>query len=205
VPPTLTPTSDAPSSDAPTTSLDPSSPPTTATIGNAANVNEVDRTGDEPNPGQRFPDRPDIRPKDQERLVGLTNDPARLSGFSAWIVSGSVEAAGPDQVVGPFIKITFRLINRDDRPQDVDDAQWELLRPDGLSVPTAYATPTIVNTAKLAGNGELFAEVWFTAPTSGRYWLAFRPDEGSPRGVWGLDVTLPSAVATTVAPAAGLG
>jgi hypothetical protein len=188
---------------APTASLpagDPNATPTTAAIGTAANVAEVDRVGDDPNPGARFPDRPDIRPKDQERLVGPDAQPARLSGFSAWIVSGSVEAVGPDQAPGPFIKITVHLINRDDRPQDVDDSQWELLRPDGLAVPSTYSTPTIVNSAKLAANGELYAEVWFAAPVSGGYWLSFRPDEGSPRGVWGLRVTLPSPAAAAVAP-----
>jgi hypothetical protein len=197
--------SSAPAASIPT-SVDPNAAPPSTVVGTAANVAEVDRAGDEPNPGVRFPDRPDIRPKDQERLVGPDAEPARLSGFSAWIVSGSVEAAGPDQAPGPFIKITVQLINRDDRPQDVDDAQWELLRPDGLAVPSVYSTPTIVNSAKLAANGELYAEVWFAAPISGGYWLSFRPDEGSPRGVWGLRVTLPTPVSvapttTTVVPA----
>lgn len=154
---------------------------------------EVDRDGDEPNPGAIFGDRPDLRDNDQERLVGLDQDPARLSGFSVWVATGSVEKRGPDSTTGPFLKITVRLLNRDDSRQDIADDQWTLLRPDGIAVPTAYATPTLVQGTDLPANGESFAELWFPAPTDGRYWLSFRPDASSARGVWGLDVTLPAA------------
>jgi hypothetical protein len=162
-------------------------------------IAEVDRTGDEPNPGALFPGRPDRRAKDQERLVGPDQQPARLSGFSAWVVSPTLAEVGPDGAGGPFVKVIVRLVNRDDGPQDIADDQWTLLRPDGFGTTTVYATPVLVSGNELAANSEVFAELWFTALVSGRYWLSFRPDEGSPRGVWGLDVSLPQATTTTVA------
>lgn len=147
---------------------------------------EVDRPGDEANPGQRYPDRPDRRENDQERAVGA--DPARLSGYSAYVLSNSAERAGPDGRAGRYVKIVVRLVNRDDSAQPYRDRHWTLRRPDGVVATTAFATPAFVQGGTIAGNGETFGELWFETPADGRYWLAFRPDAGSARGIWLAEV-----------------
>lgn len=178
------------STSAPATSST-SAPPgaVTTTTGLTGGGAEVDRPGDPPDPGSRYPGRPDLRPKDQERVPGLAEQPARLSGWSAWVATATKEAKGPDGVTGPFEKITVRLVNRDDAPQVALDDHWTLLRPDGIAQATSYATPSLVGAGtNVPGNGELFGEVWFPVATPGRYWLALRPGADSERGIWAIDV-----------------
>ncbi|MGE0877203.1 MAG: DUF4352 domain-containing protein [Acidimicrobiia bacterium] len=152
----------------------------TTTIG--ANTPEVDRPGDPANPGARYAGRPDLRDNDQERAVG--GDPARLSGYSAWVMFATAETKGPDGKAGRFVKLTVRIVNRDDAAQTYKDLHWTLRRPDNVVVNTTYATPAFVAGATLPGNGEVYGELWFETPVDGRYWLAYRPDSSSARGVW---------------------
>jgi hypothetical protein len=150
---------------------------------------EIDRAGDPPNPGALDPKRPDIRPKDQERQYGLDQEPARLSGYSAWVADPSVVKDYSGQP-GPFLRIRVHLVNRDDSPQTYRDTQWTLLKDDGTTVSTSFATPAWVAGGSIPGNGSADGELYFTAPSSGRYFVLFRPDTDSARGVWGLNVTI---------------
>ncbi|MGE0308996.1 MAG: hypothetical protein AB7Q27_24950, partial [Acidimicrobiia bacterium] len=180
----------------PTTASSPTVPhgasttPGSATSVVGTTIAETNRDkGDDPNPGVIYPGRPDISDNDQERAVGVGTEPARLSGFSVWTEKVTAEATGPDAATGPFLRITIRIINRDNGTQGVSDSQWTLLTPQGVVAPTSYATPGLVNDSKMAGNSELRAEVWFPASSTGRYWLRFRPDQGSARGIWAIDVS----------------
>ncbi len=176
VPPTSTP--DAPTS----TPAAPTTVPATTTVA----VPETKRSGDEPNPGMVYPGRPDIRPRDRERSVGLDQEPARFSGWSAWVAATSTETTAPDGATGTWLKVLVRLVNRDDVPQRYDDRQWLLLGADGVARPTAYATPSFVTGSSLHGNGEAWGELWFPAPPAGGAWLVYRPDANSDRGVWAV-------------------
>jgi hypothetical protein len=154
----------------------------------SASTAEIDRPGDPANPGQLYPGRPDLRDNDHERAIGPASDPARLGGYSAWVVESSINAKGPDGTPGPYLRLVVRLVNRDDSAQTASVEQWHLLRPDSISVGTAFATPALASGIKIAGNGEQFAELWFATKGPGRYWLSFRPDQASARGVWAIDV-----------------
>jgi hypothetical protein len=194
------PSSAAATSAAPRTVTADSPPPTGSAITPAVTLAdpstpEVSRTEDAPNAGQRYPERRDARPNDQERVVG--GPPARLSGYSAWVVRVSTEPEGPDGAPGPFTKVLVRLVNRDDASQPYGDEDWLMTRPDGVAQPSAYATPVFVTGAELVGNGEAWGELWFPAPLPGRSWLAFRPDEGSARGIWAVDVERPAPTPAT--------
>jgi hypothetical protein len=149
---------------------------------------EVDRPGDPANPGVLYPGRPDLRDNDQERTADPTAAPARLSGYSVWIAKIDAAPTGPDGSAGPFLRITVRIVNRDDSRQQVSDRQWSLLRPDGVAVTTTFATPTFAAGIDVAANSEQFGELWFAPSGTGRYWISFRPDQASSRGVWAIDV-----------------
>ena len=173
-----------------TTTLDPTVTldPTATTIG--PNTAEIDRPGDPANPGALYPGRPDTRDNDHERPVGLDAQPARLGGFSVWIARVEHPTSGPDGKIGSFVKITVRMVNRDDTAQDYNQKRWALLRPDGVAATTSYATPSFVTGSQVTGNSEAFGELWFIANRSGRYWLSFRPGSSSARGVWPIDVKI---------------
>jgi hypothetical protein len=168
---------------APTTANAASTP-----TGPTTTVAEVDHQGDQPNPGSIYPGRPDQRPNDHERAVGLDAEPARLSGFSAWVAKVAYADNGPDGARGPFLDITVRLINRDDAKQSIKQTQWTLRRPDGVVEATVYATPILVSGTDMGPKTEQFAEIWFPSHGTGRYWLALRPDQDSQRGVWAIEV-----------------
>jgi Domain of unknown function (DUF4352) len=150
---------------------------------------EIDRAGDPPNPGALDPKRPDIRPKDQERQYGAQQEPARLSGYSAWVADVSVLTSYAGKQ-GPFLRVVVHVVNRDDSPQSYRDNQWTLLKDDGTTVNTSFATPAWVTGGSIPGNGVVDGELYFSAPTSGRYFVLFRPDSESSRGVWGLNVNI---------------
>jgi hypothetical protein len=166
-------------------------PGTTGTTATATTkpVLEIDSAGDDPNPGALDPNRPDIRPKDQERQYGLDQQPARLSGYSAWVAEPTVVASYGGQK-GPFLKIRVHVVNRDDAAQSYKDTQWTLLKDDGTAENSSFATPDWVAGGTIPGNGEVDGELYFSAPTTGRYFVLFRPDSESSRGVWGLNVTI---------------
>jgi hypothetical protein len=157
--------------------------------GTDAVVVETAMPGEDPNPGELYPGRPDIRPKDRERSAGLDASPARFSGWSAWIARQTVETTAPDGRTGRWLKITVRLVNRDTGPQTLGERRWVLLGPDGINRVTEYATPTFVNGSSVIGGGEAWGELWFPAPATGGSWLSFRPDQASDRGVWAVDGT----------------
>jgi hypothetical protein len=161
----------------------------TGATGSTGPTLEIDRTGDPPNPGALDPKRPDIRPKDQERQYGLEQEPARLSGYSAWVAEASIVPTYGGQK-GPFLRVRVHVVNRDDSPQAYRDTQWTLLKDDGTTVKSAFATPAWVTGGDIAGNGNVDGELYFSAPTSGRYFVIFRPDTESSRGVWGLNVNI---------------
>lgn len=166
-------------------------------------VPEIARAGDQPNPGRLYSGRPDQRVNDQERLVGRTEEPARLSGYSAWVPQVTFEQAGPDGRLGSWVRVWVYLINRDEAEQAFSDRQWLLTRADGVVERSSYATPAFAaGTGKMPGHGDAWGELWFAWPTAGRAWLAFRPDQGSARGVWAIEppptaATAPEGVATT--------
>jgi hypothetical protein len=162
---------------------------TVAGSGTTGPTLEIDRVGDPPNPGALDPKRPDIRPKDQERQYGLDQEPARLSGYSAWVADPSILTSYGGQK-GPFLRIRVHLVNRDDSPQSFRDTQWTLLKDDGTTVSTSFATPAWVAGGTIPGNGTADGELYFSAPTSGRYFAIFRPDTESSRGVWGLNLNI---------------
>jgi hypothetical protein len=159
---------------------------TTSTV--PPDLAEVDRPGDAANPGALYPGRPDLRDNDQERVADPAAAPARLSGYSVWVAKIDVAAAGPSAEAGPFLRVTVRIVNRDEAPQTISDRQWSLLRPDGLAATTTFSTPTFATGMDVAANSEQFGELWFAPSGTGRYWLSFRPDQASARGVWAIDV-----------------
>jgi hypothetical protein len=167
-------------------------PPLPAAVprGDAASAGTVETAmaGEDPNPGERFPGRPDIRPKDRERDIGLQSGPARFSGWSAWIAAVGLESSAPDGHAGRWVKVTVRLVNRDDGAQALGDRRWVLLGTDGINRQTEFATPSFVSQTAVIGGGEAWGELWFPAPPDGRAWLSFRPDQASDRGVWAVDV-----------------
>ncbi len=175
------------STTASSTTVTPTTGPTTTGPTTTAAIPEVDRPGDDPNPGARNPGRPDIRPRDRERAVGLDAEPARLSGWSVWVADVVPAPAAPDGTAGAWITVTIRLVNRDDADQAVSDRAFTLRRPDGTTVRPSFATPVLVAATPVPGDGEAWAELWFPAPPAGTSWLAFRPDTASDRGIWALE------------------
>jgi hypothetical protein len=151
-------------------------------------ASEIGRAGDPANPGVRYPGRPDIRDNDHEAVIGADQTPVRISGFSAWVVRLVQAPASPTGTAGNWARLTLRLVNRNDTDHLANQGQFTLRRPDGVVEPTQFATPTLVSGVQIAGNGEAFGEVWFPTTGPGRYWLAFRPDQGSARGIWAVDV-----------------
>lgn len=185
---TTVPATTVPATVAPSSTVTPSSvvPATTLAPTTSVAVPETERRGDPPNPGLLYPRRPDIRPRDRERTVGLDQEPARFSGWSAWVARTSAETVAPDGVAGAWVKVLVRLVNRDDVPQRYDDGQWLLVGADGVARSTAYATPGFVAGSALQGNGETWGELWFPAPPPGGAWLVYRPDANSDRAVWAV-------------------
>jgi hypothetical protein len=153
---------------------------------------EVDREGDPPNPGALDPKRTDIRPNDQERQYGYSQEPARLGGYSAWVEDHpTIVNEGPDKKAGKYLKIRVKLTNRANDPHPYKDTQWTLMREDGFTVATAFATQGWVNGgSQMVGNSTVEGELYFELAVSGRYYVLFRPSEESARGVWGLNINL---------------
>jgi hypothetical protein len=164
-----------------TTTIAPSTTSTTS------DVPEVERSGDEPNPGALYRDRRDQRPKDRERSVGLDTEPARFSGFSIWAAEAREVDTDPVGAPSAWLVVTLRIINRDDTSQSLDETMFLLERPDGTQVRATYVTPWLRDDGEIIANGELFAELWFPAPPEGWSFLSFRPDADSDRGIWGVE------------------
>ena len=120
------------------------------------------------------------------------NQPVRDGKFEFVVtdVAPPVKSIGEGMLTetaqGQFVvvKLTVRIVNRDDSGQSYKADQWSLRRPDNVVENTAYATPMFVTGSTLPGNGEVFGELWFETPVDGRYWLAYRPDSSSARGIW---------------------
>jgi hypothetical protein len=185
---TTTAAQSGPSSTAPSTTV----PPATTTT---SDLPEVDRAGDDPNPGALYPTRRDQRPKDRERAVGLDVEPARFSGYSVWVAQTRLEQSDPNGNVGPFLVVTLRVVNRDDSTQPFTREMFLVEGPDGIAGRPVLATPWLVERGDLPPNGEEYAELWFRAPNpvgEAPAFVLFRPDADSDRGVWAAHLVEPS-------------
>jgi len=146
---------------------------------------EVDREGDDPNPGERYPGRPDVRQRDQEREVG--GEPARLSGFSVWLTAVEHLAEGPPGAPeGPWVRASVRLVNRDEGGQAYAFEDWSLVDVDGIAAEPAFASAAFVTGEPLPGHAEVQGELWFRRTREGPHWVVFRPQQDSARAVWAV-------------------
>jgi hypothetical protein len=157
-----------------------------ATTESTAAPAEADRTGDDPNPGATYAERPDIQDQDQERSVG--GDPARFSGYTAWTDSVEFRPDVPGAGQAGYLAVSFRVLNRDETSQPFEAMNWKLTAPDGTVLSPLFASRPDLIEGHLPANAELSGSLFYeVGDRRGDFYVVFDPDRtDTGRGVWGV-------------------
>jgi hypothetical protein len=151
-------------------------------------IAEADRKGDSRNPGQLYPDRPDIEKDDHERPVG--DEPVRFAGWSTYVTSVAVVRNPTEFDRGTFLRVHVKLLNRDKDQQDWMHDDWSLIYPSGevYSPATVLADGSLGISGGLVHGGTVEGDVWFdTASQTGNFYVTWVPSNKLThpgRGVW---------------------
>ena len=154
-------------------------------------VEESRRGGDKPNAGELYPNRPNRYREDQERTIG--GEPARLAGFSAWVLSSgwqqSVDAYSKDG----FLTIDVKVLNRKkDGTQRYDGRDWRVQTPRVQIVePTQpVGGPGQLGSGSLVWGDSAEGAVYFDTPREvGDYYVIYKPKAlDAARGIWKIRV-----------------
>lgn len=159
-----------------TTTTEPS-PPTTQ--------DPASGDGDDPNPGQLYPNRIDTQQEDQERLVGQA---ARLSGYTALVSSASFVPTASSFESAGYIKTTVTIWNRDSSSQPFNLFDWRLQTPGGQVIDPGFVTPPMLGSGDLVAGGTVTGDVYFEIGAErGTFFIIYKPDPfDAARGIWGV-------------------
>lgn len=144
-------------------------------------------SGDDPNPGELFPDRPDTQSEDQEREIG---DSARLSGYTTTVDSAEFVQSVSDFEDAGYVRIGVTVVNRDDSAQPYNLFDWVLQTPGGQVLDPALVTVPTLDSGDLVGGGEVTGDVYFeVGDQTGEFFIVYKPDAfDAARGVWSVTV-----------------
>lgn len=143
--------------------------------------------GDDPNPGELYPDRPDTQSEDQEREVG---EDARLSGYTTTVDSAAFVQSVSDFEDAGYVQATVTVVNRDDGSQPYNLFDWVLQTPSGEVLDPALVTVPTLESGDLVGGGEVTGDVFFeVGDQTGEFFIIYKPDPfDAARGVWSVTV-----------------
>ena len=139
-------------------------------------------SGDDGNPGELFPDRPNQYREDQERALG---DAARLSGYTTTVTGVTYDGAGE-------VTVSVRVENRDEEPQPMFGTDWSLVTPGGHTYePSSSTLPSTGEVGDTPVTGDVVFRVDATeAEAEGDFYVLYKPDAlDAAQGVWSFTVT----------------
>lgn len=132
---------------------------------------------------QLFAGRPDSQREDQERNIG---DSAKLSGYTATVVSAGFQQSVSDFEEDGYIVVDVTIENRDDKAQSYNYFDWKLQTPEGQVIDGAFVTIDHLGSGDLVNGGKVSGKVVFeVGATKGDFFIIYKPDAyDAARGIW---------------------
>lgn len=130
-----------------------------------------------------FPGRPDSQKDDREREIGKA---VEFSGYTTTVTAAGFRQSFDDFQTDGYLVADVTIENRDTRAQPYNTYDWRLQTPTGQVIDPGFVVMDgALSSGDLVQGGKVSGKVPFeVGSVKGDYYLIYKPDFGSTRGIW---------------------